>query len=404
MLAHSQNEQAGKTFIDLLLKEKDYDRAYSYFDDSLASKIPKEQLNTIIQQIEGQLGTFNKILQVSGTTTLIYYSQFEKSDIDIELSFGQTGKIVGFFFKPHKVERKEHNQDDFLINSGAAKLKGILLVPEKDNQKKLVILIPGSGPQDRDETTIDNKPFRDLAEGLLTFGISSYRFDKRTLSDPESFSVSSGIDDEYTSDVINIIKFFKTSQAYKDYEIILLGHSQGGYMLPRIAVRDNAAAKLIFLAANARSLDELILEQYRYLSGLAGNTPEYLAEIDKVSRQVDYLRSNSFTPDSAASSLPLGMPFAYWKSILDYRPIEDAKQIKVPVLVLQGERDYQVTMKDFNLWKNAISSKGSKFITYPKLNHLFISGEGVPNPEEYLVKGTVDKTVIKDVASFILSK
>lgn len=405
LLSYSQNDETGKKFINLLLKEKNYEQAYSYFDASVTAKIPQEQLEPMVAQIEGQLGDFKKVVDVSGTGTIFYYSEFEKSTIDIQLSFNDAGKIIGFFFKPHnKEEVNQTTKDDFLIKSGSVELKGTLLVPEKDNQKKLVILIPGSGPQDRDETTIDNKPFLDIAEGLLAAGIASYRFDKRTLSNPESFAAGSTIDDEYSKDVINIVNFFKTSNIYKDYEIILLGHSQGGYMLPRIVGTENRVGKLVFMAANARSLDELIVEQYKYLSGLAGDTPEYKAEIDKVNSQVKYLRSKSFAASSAPEKLPLGLPYKYWKSILDYKPADEAKKIIIPVLVLQGERDYQVTMTDYNLWKNSISSKGSKFITYPKLNHLFISGEGKPNPQEYGVKGKVNEVVIKDIASFILSK
>lgn len=95
----------------------------------------------------------------------------------------------------------------------------------------------------------------------------------------------------------------------------------------------------------------------------------------------------------------------YWKSLLDYNPIKEIQKVKIPILILQGERDYQVTMKDFVLWKEALkNNKNASFISYPKLNHLFMAGENRSDPKEYLIKGTVDKNVINDIYTFILKK
>ena len=107
---------------------------------------------------------------------------------------------------------------DFNIKSNNIELKGTILIPEKDNKKKLVIFVHGSGSSDRDETIFENKPFKDIAENLYSKGIASYRFDKRTYSNPETFKDTSTIDDEVTNDIINIISYFKNNKEFTGYE------------------------------------------------------------------------------------------------------------------------------------------------------------------------------------------
>ena len=92
----------------------------------------------------------------------------------------------------------------------------------------------------------------------------------------------------------------------------------------------------------------------------------------------------------------------YWKSVLEYNPLKEIKKVKIPMLILQGERDYQVSMTDFELWQNTLKNrKNASFISYPKLNHLFIAGEKPSTPDEYAVKGNVDTNVTSDISYFI---
>ncbi|MCK4235833.1 MAG: prolyl oligopeptidase family serine peptidase [Candidatus Krumholzibacteria bacterium] len=105
------------------------------------------------------------------------------------------------------------------------------------------------------------------------------------------------------------------------------------------------------------------------------------------------------TPDT---SLPFGVPARYWLSLRGYNPPKEAKSLKQPILILQGERDYQVTMKDFERWMAALSSrKNVEFKAYPKLNHLFIEGDGKSSPDEYQTPGHVAEIVINDIANWI---
>lgn len=401
--AQNQHRETGETFIKLLLQGKNYEKAYAFFDESVKSKISSALLITTEQQLGNQLGKFNNIIEINNeNSTYFYYADFEKMKLDIKITLNETNKILGFFFAPHReFNKKNLLGNDLNIKSDSINLKGTILIPEKNNLKKLVIFVHGSGPQDRDETIYENKPFKDIAESLWLKGIASYRFDKRTLTHPENFNDKSTIDDEVTNDIINIINYFKENEEFKGYEIILLGHSLGANLMPRIANKTNQISKLILLAGNARPLEKLIAEQYDYLYKL-NPTPELQEAIVKIKEQIAVLASKDFNVNTPKEQLPFNLSGYYWKSVLDYNPLKEVKNVKIPMLILQGERDYQVTLEDFNLWKNTLkNNKKASFISYPKLNHLFMDGENRSEPKEYRLKGNVDERVVNDIFNFI---
>ena len=401
--SQNSNQEIGAKFIKLLLEEKNFHEAYSFFDESVKVKISEKLLEDADAQLGNQLGKFERILEVNkDNKTYFYYSGFEKMKIDVKIIFNEDDKIIGFFFSPHKEFSTEKSLGkELVIKSGTIALKGTVLVPENNNLKKLVVFVHGSGPQDRDETIYENKPFKDIAEGLYKKGIASYRFDKRTLSNPETFNDKSTIDDEVTNDILNIIKYFKEDSQFKAYEIIVLGHSLGANVMPRIANQSNQIAKIILLAGNARPLEVLVAEQYDHLYQL-DPSPELLEGSKKIKEQIAVLKSKEFNLNTPKENLPFNLSAYYWKSLLDYKPLQEVKKVKLPILILQGERDYQVTMKDFQLWKEALKNNNkATLISYPKLNHLFIAGEGISGPKEYTIKGHVDENVINDIAAFI---
>jgi len=401
--SQNNNQIIGETFIKLLLQEKNYQEAHSYFDETVKNKISVQLLEDTELQLANQLGRFNAVIEVNNENdTYFYYSDFEKMKLDVKITFNVDNKIIGFFFTPHKEFKKTNSLGkDLNIRSGNIDLKGTILIPENDNLKKLVLFVHGSGPQDRDETIFENKPFKDIAESLLAKGIASYRFDKRTLTNPESFKENSTIDDEVTDDIVNIINFFKEDSQFEDYEITVLGHSLGANLLPRIANRSNHIVKVVLMAGNARPLEVLVAEQYDYIYKL-NPSEEVLEAVNKVKEQIAFLKSKNFNVTAPKDKLPFNLSGYYWQSLLDYNPLKEIKKVKTPILVLQGERDYQVTMKDFELWKSALKNNDkATFISYPKLNHLFMTGEGISEPKEYLAKANVNATVIADIYNFV---
>jgi len=291
-----------------------------------------------------------------------------------------------------------------LINSEDNKLPGTLTLPKEGSNFPCIILVQGSGPSDRDETIYENKPFRDIAWSLAKKGIATYRYDKRTMvyQDELKNDYKLTIDDETVDDAVDAVNMLLNLKNINNEKIYVLGHSLGGYVIPRIADKLTNAAGYIIMAGNVRGIEEIIKEQYVYITEFDGNiSDDEQLQIDALEQELDKL-SNVNNLDSKTSVL--GAYKEYWKDLKAYNPIETARKINKPVLVLQGERDYQVTTTEFNLWKGAFGINDNwSFITYPKLNHLMIKGEGKSSPIEYLTQGNVDEAVIDDIENWIQS-
>lgn len=394
--------ELGGNFIKSLLLDQNAEKAHTYFDSSISSDISVNDLKELYQQTKGSMGEFKNIIEVNNEQdTYYFYSDFSKTKLDIQITFNAENKIIGFYFIPNKTFDKADDKTALKIKSEDIELKGTLLQPVQGDQKKLVIFVHGSGPQDRDETIGENKPFKDIAEYLFNNGISSYRYDKRTYSNPETFNDQSTVEQETIIDAVNVAKYFKSNENFKDYQIIILGHSQGAYLMPKIAEKAQVS-KYIFMAGNARPLQEILVDQFEYLHKIEPAKVS-VEDIQNMKKQVDFLTSKKFSLDSPKSELPIGLPAPYWKYLLDYKPLEAVKSMKFPMLFVQGGRDYQVTEKDFNLWKNDLkSNKSAEFKFYPSLSHLFIKGTGIPSPKDYEIKGNVDEAFLKDLAQFIL--
>jgi len=285
------------------------------------------------------------------------------------------------------------------------KLPATLTLPRGKGPFPAVVLAHGSGPQDRDETIGPNKPFKDLAWGLGSRGIAVLRYEKRTKQYPyavlgqlKSFTVR----EEIIDDALAAVVLLRQNPRIDPERIFLLGHSLGGMLAPRIALQDKKLAGLILMAANTRSLPDLMLEQTRYIFSLDGQIDErearQLSELNEQVRKVKEL-------DIKEGEQVLGASKAYWANLLSYDPVRTAQELELPMLILQGGRDYQVTQEDFEGWRRGLAGQeGVCFKFYPDLNHLFISGVGKSTPAEYARPGHVAQKVIEDIAGWIVEQ
>lgn len=280
----------------------------------------------------------------------------------------------------------------------AAVAAGALKVP-------CVVLVHGSGPNDRDETLGPNKPFRDLAHGLAERGIAVIRYDKRTkvygaACVPEGRVLD--YDTEAVDDALTAVALARSLPEVAADSIYVLGHSLGGTLAPRIAERSDHLAGILLLAGMARPMEDALVEQVAYLASLAGDASaaeEQLAELKRQAANVKLLGTPSFDEQVP---LPLNLPRSYWEAANAYKPVQVAARLSLPICVLQGERDYQVTMEDFACWRFGLwRSKNACFKSYPKLNHLLQEGTGKSTPFEYNRASAVPAYVLDDIAAFL---
>lgn len=408
-----------KNFV-ILLDEEKYEEAVEFFDASVKNLISANKLEELWKSLERQVGNFREILgvrnEVVDSYKIVYVTcEFDLIDIDIKIVFSNK-KIVGLFFQqapprkgyvpPYYVKVDSFIEREVKIGKDFP-LPGKMVIPKGEGPFPLVILVHGSGPNDMDETIGPNKPFRDLAWGLASFGIASLRFDKRTKVYPGKFSEFKDgftVMDEVIEDVLYAIELVKDFEEIDNNKIFILGHSLGGMLAPRIASLSKDVAGIIIMAGPTRPLEDLILEQTKYLSELDGIIDENeKAQIKLIEAEVQKIKDPELEKKYPPNYLILDVPVSYWADLKKYDPVLTLANLQIPAIILQGERDYQVTLKDFEGWSKLASDERISLKIYSKLNHLFMEGEGKSDPQEYYKEGHIPEYVIKDIAEWILS-
>lgn len=411
-LLHAQVEETA-TFIKAFTSG-DHTTAYQLFDTAISKKLPPNQLPVIWSGLQTQAGKYKNhgVTRLEEHTTYTAM-EFDNVTLDLKLVFTPQKKIEGFFFVPAKLTAvyqkpgydvpATYISKDVVVKTNTYSLPGILTLPANKTNVPLVILVHGSGPGDMDESVGANKIFRDLAVGLASYGIASLRYDKRTKAYANQLKPDSiTIHEEVIDDAVSAVGLGATFPEINTSEIFVLGHSMGGMATPAIAAKAGNVRGIILLAANARPLQDLLLEQTNYIFSLDSLTATEKKQLEILNRQVEASKRSDLTTAMLPNELPMNVPASYWISLNQYHPLEIASVLKQRMLILQGERDYQVTMKDFDLWKTQLASnKNVRFQSYPKLNHLFIEGVNKSVPKEYETAGNVAAYVIKDISEWI---
>lgn len=302
-----------------------------------------------------------------------------------------------------------YTEQEVTISGGGFSLPGTLTMPKGEGPFPAVVLVHGSGPNDRDESLGPNRPFRDLAWGLASNGIAVLRYDKRTLIYGEKSAVpieNLTVKEESMDDALAAAALLRTTAGIDPTKVFILGHSLGGLLTPRITAQDSELAGAIIMAGNTRPLEDLMVIQTSYLAETDGTVS--LAEknqIDIVKKQVRNIKDLTDSQWGEKGLFILGAPAAYWLDLRSYNPVETARKLTQPLLILQGECDYQVTFKeDFQGWKDGLSDRTDvTFKSYAKLNHLFMvgTGTGAGTAEEYAIPGHIPLEVITDISAWI---
>ena len=409
---------AARAFVDLLVK-KDFTAAIATFDDTMKTSMPEAKLQETWDALLAQVGPFERATKTRtekrGAYTIVFVtSDFQNSTLDIRVVFDQSKRIAGLFFVPARnaeyapptyVKTDSFREKEVTIGTNEWALPGTLTTPVGNGPFPAVVLIHGSGPNDRDETLGPNKPLKDLAWGLASKGVAVLRYEKRTKQHPSKLASipKFTVKDEVIDDALAAVDLLRKTEAIDAKRVFVLGHSLGGMLVPRIGRLDPNIAGLIALAGPTRPLEDVIPDQLAYIFSIDGSiSPEEQNQLDLTKEQA--ARIKALKPEDANSrGIVFGAPFSYWLDLRGYNPPEAAKELKQPVLILQGERDYQVTMDDFKRWNEALATKSNvTFKSYPSLNHLFISGTGRSMPSEYERAGHVDERVIEDIAAWIM--
>ncbi|WP_142316314.1 alpha/beta hydrolase [Bacillus toyonensis] len=403
---------------------EDYKSAIDLTSRSLQKVISEEWLKSYWKELPAQLqaGSFMEIGEVTQKETNSVHTNveiklvFEQFTVPLLIKLDPSGKIDDFqlsmSFSP-VAERPSYSKPESFVDkevvagSGAFPLPGTLSVPKGKGPFPVVILVQGSGATDQDETAFALKPFRDLAEGLASKGIAVLRYNKRTYEHGLKTQSSPfyTVDKETTDDALLVTHFLKNEPLIDKNQIYILGHSQGGMMLPKMIEKDQNQniAGAIVMGGPARTIQDVVLDQFEYLFSIGAMKPD---EYKFYKSQFELLNDPNFSSQNPPKGFYLGSA-VFWDSIRKVKAAEMSKEQKTPLLIIQGERDYQVQSKiEIPLWKEQLKERDNvDYRLYPKLNHFFTEGDGeLSKPDEYYSPANIPEYVINDIATWVLGR
>ncbi len=404
-------------FMNTIL-EKNLSIAYNYFSSIMKSQFSYNQFEGTWNYIETTYGDFESIGETSESVEEGYNIVFinctfaDDYYIIFKIVFDENNEISGFwtekintinpYVPPDYVNISSFTEYEITLGSEPWILPGTITIPNGEGLFPSVVLVHGSGPNDRDETIGPNKPFKDIAWGLASNNIIVLRYDKRTKVYPAETAGDKNltVKEEVIDDAIEAVKLLKTYEEVDQNRIYVLGHSLGAMMAPQIATFEENVSGLIMLAAPARSLEDLMYNQTVYLSELDGvvDENESLA-INMTKDALEKIKALNISEDEQI----LTVYRAYWEYLNNYDQVETADNLNIPILLMQGKRDYQVTYEgDYAIWNITFYNNNNVLLkNYELLNHLFISGEGPPSNAEYMTQGHVSQDVIQDISTWI---
>jgi uncharacterized protein len=337
----------------------------------------------------------------------------ERGTLAVAMSVDDTGMLQGLrisseaslsWTPPSYANPKRFDEHDVMVGSGPLAVSGTLSLPHGRSARPGVVLLSGGGSFDRDETSGPNKPLKDLAWGLASRGVAVIRFDKVTFTHSQQVANIPDFTmvDEYVPHAMAAIHLLQQQPTVDATRIFILGHSMGGKVAPRVAAAEASVAGLIILAGDAQPMQHAAIRVGRYMAALNPD-PAVAAALEAITRQVALVESPDLSLSTSASELPFGLTGAYWLDLRSYDPVTTATTLDTPMLILQGGRDYQVTVEDdLSLWQAGLKHRPDvTFRIYDADDHLFFPGTGPSTPADYALAQHVDPAVVADIAAWL---
>lgn len=310
----------------------------------------------------------------------------------------------------------------FVNPNGGHQLAGTFTFPTTNKKYKTIILISGSGPQNRDEELLGHKPFLVLSDYLTKQGYAVLRYDDRGVSKSTgNFATATSMD--FATDVEAAINYLKNRNEVES--IGLMGHSEGGMIAPIVASRNLDIAFIVLLAGPGTPIKELLLDQYELIAKANKISDQEIQQTKNFNAKVFDLfiqqKDTNFIKNEIISEQQklLGDKYdeeqalmmynqtntPWFRYFLTFDPKVYLSQVKCPVLAVNGSLDLQVpSEKNLNAIKEILTQSGNnnfKTIELKKLNHLFQKSK-TGNPAEYgIIEETFSPSAMRTISEWL---
>lgn len=373
----SQYENMVISFL-LNMQSGAYAKAHSSLDASITEKINPEQLEAVAKQLVEKYGPWTGSMVTSfqdqgETELLVTDNDFENATIKMNVIVNDKGKIIGFTIREVNSKISDEDlvsefakQEKVSVTVDGGTLKGTLLIPNKGEKDiPVVLIIAGSGPTDRDGNSpmgITAKSYKLLAEGLAAKGIASLRYDKRMIGESAGFAKKQNETtiDDFAKDAVACIKHLKTDMRFN--RVVVAGHSEGS-LVGLLAMKKEKVDGFISLAGIGRSIDEILLDQIK--KGASAQQAETAATL------LASLKKSATLPEVTDPQLKMifnDQIAVFIHSAMQHTPAQMIKDVKCPILIVNGTTDIQVPETEAKLLAKA--NPKAQLLVIENMNHV----------------------------------
>ncbi|WP_258207666.1 alpha/beta hydrolase family protein [Paenibacillus radicibacter] len=425
VVASGDLEVTASQFVHAMLKA-DVENIRALMNDKLKASTQATLLAGIGKSYQGLYGQINEQLTASTSKNAVHENvvltyKAQGIPFQITIRFDNKGLVddvfipytsdTGLYQKPSYDDPKLYTEKEVVVGEGDLALPGTLTLPVGKTNVPVVVLVHGSGPNDRDESALSLKPFRDLAVGLAAQGVAVLRYEKVTREHTlQSSAAAKGkftVKEETIDDAIRAVQAVKKIEGIDTKKIIVVGHSQGGMLIPRIieADKNQDIAKAVIIAGPATSLEDIMIEQSEYgiesLKQLGQSTASMEQQLEMMKQQVALIKDPAYSTSKLPEGFMLGNPY-WWLDFRNYSGPAIAKNQKTPLLIMQGENDSQVLAHHLDAWKKGLANRSDvTYASYPKVNHFLVEAEGRSTGVEYSQPANVSEAIINDIVKFV---
>jgi hypothetical protein len=415
--------------------------------ESLKAKMDSPDQKAFGLQVDEVTFANNELLLKANSLGVTYTGVRNNTNDTVNGTFEQGGAKLNLVLTRSQPEKKEVSRlqdpkefpyytEDVIINNSKAniELAGTLTLPPDKKVDKIVILISGSGPQNRNEEVFNHRPFLVLADWLTRQGIGVLRYDDRGVGKSTgNFGDASSVD--FADDTEAAVNYLLSRSDLKDASIGLIGHSEGGMIAPMVAARNPNVAFIVLLAGPGVPINQLLIRQTRDISALE-KIPEKLTDlnVETFEKTLSFLNQNknmdeeqmvegltkilkvqyekypesssekSYTEEQIKTEAK-HQSSKWFRYFASYEPAKYLEKVTCPVLAVNGTLDCQVeysgNLEAIKLALEKANNKNSEILPLEGLNHLFQKANTGSVSEYAQIDETIDSAALAKVSDWI---